>query len=43
MDFTEDIILTDDVPVMEHLYANAALEWRKASNLTYAEKFIANL
>ena len=43
MDFTEDIILTDDVPVMEHLYANAALEWRKASNLTYAEKFRANL
>jgi spermidine synthase len=43
MDFSNDIILTDDVPVMEHLYANAALEWRKASNIAYAQKFIANL
>jgi predicted membrane-bound spermidine synthase len=42
MDFSNDIILTDDIPVMEHLYANAALKWRKASNIAYAEKFIAN-
>jgi len=43
MDFSEDLILTDDIPVMEHLYAKAALEWRKASNITYAKRFIARL
>ena len=43
MDFSDALILTDDVPVMEHLYAKASLEWRKASNITYAKKFIANL
>ena len=43
MDFSEDYILTDDKPILEHLYANAALEWRKASNMAYAEKIIKTL
>ena len=42
IDFSNDLILTDDVPVLEHLYANAALEWRKASNMAYAKKMIEN-
>lgn len=43
MDFSDAIILTDDQPILEHLYAKAALEWRKASNHQYAQKFINNL
>ncbi len=43
IDFSDAIILTDDRPILEHLYANASLEWRKASNMAYAKKMIANL
>ncbi len=40
IDFSDAIILTDDKPILEHLYANAALEWRKASNFMYAKPII---
>ena len=43
IDFSDAIILSDDRPILEHLYANASLEWRKASNMAYAKKMIANL
>ena len=29
MNFSEDLILTDDVHIKEHLYAQAAIEWGK--------------
>ncbi len=40
MDFSNTYLLTDDLPILEHLYAEAAIEWRKASNFLYAKKFI---
>lgn len=43
MDFSDAIILVDDKPVLEHIYALAALEWRKASNSTYSNKFLEKL
>lgn len=42
LSFDDCIILKDDVPVLEHLYAQAALEWRKASNVSYTNAFIKN-
>lgn len=43
MDFSDAIILVDDKPVLEHIYALAALEWRKASNSSYSNKFLEKL
>lgn len=40
MDFENTLTLTDDKPILEHLYAQAAIEWRKGSNLIYAQKFL---
>ncbi|PCJ89093.1 MAG: hypothetical protein COA57_02455 [Flavobacteriales bacterium] len=40
MDFSDALILTDDLPVLEHLYIKAALEWKYYSNLSYTHNFV---
>ena len=40
IDFSDAIVLYDDVPALEHLYIKAALEWRKSSNKNYTEHLI---
>lgn len=43
VDLTEAEILSDEFPVMEKLYINAALDWRIANNKIYAENFLKNM
>jgi len=40
IDFSDAMVLTDDCPVLENLYLDAAIEWRKSSNKIYCENFI---
>jgi predicted membrane-bound spermidine synthase len=40
--YAEDYkILTDDIPVLEEMLMNPALEWRKELNVHYRDKFVA--
>lgn len=43
IDFTDAILLSDNYPIMEKLYINAALDWRIANNKTYSSMFLNDL
>ncbi len=40
IDFNSALILTDDKPILEHIYLEAALSWRKDYNETNAKYFL---
>jgi len=43
INFTDALVLSDNYSNLEHLYLNAAIDWRTANNKSYAEVFIKNL
>jgi predicted membrane-bound spermidine synthase len=42
IDFSDAIVLTDDKPILEHIYLDAALAWRKDYNEVNAKYFLKN-
>ena len=42
INFEESIVLTDDRPLLEHIYIQAALDWRKNYNEINAKQFLKN-
>lgn len=40
IDFDDTLLLTDDKPVLEHIYLEAALQWRKDYNELNAKNFL---
>ena len=40
MNFDDALLLTDDKPVLEHIYLEAALQWRKDYNELNAKNFL---
>ena len=40
MNFNDALLLTDNKPVLEHIYLEAALQWRKDYNELNAKNFL---
>ncbi|MCL4857569.1 MAG: hypothetical protein KJZ55_09930 [Flavobacteriales bacterium] len=42
INFDDALVLTDDKPILEHIYLDAALQWRKDYNEQNAKYFLRN-